>query len=37
LVGEGEPGSDRNPPQIGEMVGEMPHGEAAPQIVDAAE
>jgi ABC-type transport system involved in Fe-S cluster assembly fused permease/ATPase subunit len=37
LVGDDAAGSNRNPPQIGEMKGEMPHGEAAPQIVDAAE
>jgi len=34
----GEVASNRNPPQIGDMkVGEMPLGEAAPEIVDAAE
>jgi ATP-binding cassette, subfamily B, heavy metal transporter len=35
LVGDGA--SNRNPPQIGEIVGEITHAEAAPQIADAAE
>jgi ATP-binding cassette subfamily B protein len=34
----GEVASSRNPPQIGDIkVGEMPLGEAAPEVVDAAE
>ncbi len=38
LVGEAEVASNRNPPQIGDMkVGETPIGEAAQEIVDAAE
>jgi ABC-type transport system involved in Fe-S cluster assembly fused permease/ATPase subunit len=37
LVGEHEVAPNRNPPQIGEMNGKMPPGEASPQIVDAAE
>jgi ATP-binding cassette, subfamily B, heavy metal transporter len=37
LVGDGEGASNRNPPQIGETVGEIPSVEAVPQIVDAAE
>ncbi len=37
LVAEDEVAPNRNPPQIGEMDGAMPHSEAAPQIVDAAE
>ena len=38
LAGEGEVASNRNPPQIGDIkAGETPHGEAAPEIVDAAE
>jgi ATP-binding cassette, subfamily B, heavy metal transporter len=38
LVGEGEVAPNRNPPQIDEIkVGEMPNGEAAREIVDAAE
>jgi ABC-type transport system involved in Fe-S cluster assembly fused permease/ATPase subunit len=37
LVGEDEVAPNRNPPQIGEMNGAMPHGEAAPQTADAAE
>jgi ATP-binding cassette, subfamily B, heavy metal transporter len=36
LVGEHEVAPNRNPPQIEEMNGKMPQGEA-PQIVDAAE
>jgi ATP-binding cassette subfamily B protein len=36
LVGEGEVASNRNPPQIGDMKGEMSH-ETAPEIIDAAE
>jgi hypothetical protein len=37
-VGEAEVASNRNPPQIGDMkVGETPIGEAAQEIVDAAE
>jgi ATP-binding cassette subfamily B protein len=38
LVGEDEVASNRNPPQIGDIkVGEIPLGEAAPEIIDAAE
>jgi ATP-binding cassette, subfamily B, heavy metal transporter len=37
LVGEDEVAPNRNPPQIGEMNGAMPHSEAAPQVADAAE
>jgi ATP-binding cassette subfamily B protein len=38
LVGDDETASNRNPPQIGDMkVGETPIGEAAQEIVDAAE
>src|SRR5499427_9403364 len=38
LVGEDEVASNRNPPQIGDMkVGDMPLGEVAPEVIDAAE
>jgi ATP-binding cassette, subfamily B, heavy metal transporter len=37
LVGEDQVAPNRNPPHLDEMNGNMPDGEAAPQIVDAAE